>query len=65
MSSTAKCEIEKLPAFIEECTMVYLPNLGYLLGIKAWAKNLTREQKELPNLKFVVRIKHFDNFILK
>lgn len=54
MSSTAQYELEKLPQFIEECTMVYLPNLGYLLGVKSWAPNLTREAKELENLKFMV-----------
>ncbi|KAJ0182825.1 hypothetical protein K1T71_002194 [Dendrolimus kikuchii] len=53
MSETAKVELERLPPFIEECMMVYMPHLGYLLGVKAWAPMLTMEQKELPNMKFM------------
>ncbi|CAK1601552.1 unnamed protein product [Parnassius mnemosyne] len=53
MSETAKVELDRLPAFIEECTMLYMPHLGYLLGVKAWADNLTMQQKELPNMKFM------------
>ncbi|XP_030021090.2 mutS protein homolog 5 [Manduca sexta] len=53
MSETAKVELERLPPFIEECTMVYMPHLGYLLGVKAWADNLTPQQKELPAMKFM------------
>ncbi|XP_038207817.1 mutS protein homolog 5-like [Zerene cesonia] len=53
MSETAKVEMDRLPTFIEECTMLYMPHLGYLLGVKAWADNLTMEQKELPDMKFM------------
>ncbi|XP_049875812.1 mutS protein homolog 5-like isoform X2 [Pectinophora gossypiella] len=53
MSETAKVELDRLPTFIEECSMVYMPHLGYLLGVKAWADNLTMEQKELPDMKFM------------
>lgn len=60
MSSTAKFELKKLPDFIDECTMVYLPNLGYLLGIKAWKENLTKHEKSLPNLKFMVSFSKFN-----
>ncbi|XP_050362075.1 mutS protein homolog 5-like [Nymphalis io] len=53
MSETAKIELERLPTFIEECTMLYMPHLGYLLGVKAWDEKLTMEDKELPNMKFM------------
>ncbi|KAJ2940748.1 hypothetical protein O0L34_g14859 [Tuta absoluta] len=53
MSETAKVELDRLPSFIEECTMLYMPHLGYLLGVKAWAENLTMSQKELPDMKFM------------
>ncbi|CAK1544355.1 unnamed protein product [Leptosia nina] len=53
MSETAKIEMDRLPSFIEECTMLYMPHLGYLLGVKAWAEHLTMEQKELPNMRFM------------
>ncbi|XP_059055656.1 mutS protein homolog 5-like [Achroia grisella] len=53
MSETAKVEMERLPMFIEECTMLYMPHLGYLLGVKAWSDDLTMDQKQLPNMKFM------------
>ncbi|XP_052748925.1 mutS protein homolog 5-like [Galleria mellonella] len=53
MSETAKVELERLPPFVEECTMLYMPHLGYLLGVKAWDDYLTMEQKQLPNMKFM------------
>ncbi|XP_053619329.1 mutS protein homolog 5-like [Plodia interpunctella] len=53
MSETAKIELGRLPEFIQECTMLYMPHLGYLLGVKAWADNLTPQQKELPEMKFM------------
>ncbi|CAH0724474.1 unnamed protein product, partial [Brenthis ino] len=53
MSETAKVELERLPTFIEECTMLYMPHLGYLLGVKAWEENLTMKQKELPDMRFM------------
>lgn len=56
MSETAKVELSRLPDFIEECSMLYMPHLGYLLGVKAWEENLTMEQKELPNMKFMVSV---------
>lgn len=55
MSETAKVELDRLPSFIEECSMLYMPHLGYLLAVKAWADNLTPSQKELPDMKFMVR----------
>ncbi|XP_072937446.1 mutS protein homolog 5-like [Epargyreus clarus] len=53
MSETAKVELERLPLCVQECSMLYMPHLGYLLGVRAWADNLTMEQKELPNMKFM------------
>ncbi|XP_048489211.1 mutS protein homolog 5-like [Plutella xylostella] len=53
MSETAKVELERLPPYIDECTMLYMPHLGYLLGVRAWEDNLSVEQKELPNMRFM------------
>ncbi|KAM3960852.1 mutS protein homolog 5 [Aphomia sociella] len=53
MSETAKVELNRLPSYIEECTMLYMPHLGYLLGVKAWDDDLTMEQKTLPNMTFM------------
>ncbi|KAF9420237.1 hypothetical protein HW555_003458, partial [Spodoptera exigua] len=54
MSETAKVEMERLPTYIQECSMLYMPHLGYLLGVKIWDDNLTAEDKELPDMKFMV-----------
>lgn len=54
MSETAKVEMVRLPTFIEECSMLYMPHLGYLLGVKVWADDLSAEDKELPDMKFMV-----------
>ncbi|KAJ8736698.1 hypothetical protein PYW08_007354 [Mythimna loreyi] len=53
MSETAKVEMERLPTYIQECSMLYMPHLGYLLGVKIWADNLTADDKELPDMKFM------------
>ncbi|KAF9803395.1 hypothetical protein SFRURICE_007241 [Spodoptera frugiperda] len=53
MSETAKVEMERLPPYIQECSMLYMPHLGYLLGVKVWDDNLTAEDKELPDMKFM------------
>ncbi|KAG7204200.1 hypothetical protein KM043_002034 [Ampulex compressa] len=42
---------EHLPPYITECNMLYLPNIGYVLAIKAW--NATPPEDEaLPGLEF-------------
>ncbi|KPJ12649.1 MutS protein-like 5 [Papilio machaon] len=53
MSETAKVELARLPECVSECSMLYLPHLGYLLGVRAWRPHLTASQKELPNMKFM------------
>ncbi|XP_041975734.1 mutS protein homolog 5-like [Aricia agestis] len=53
MSDTARAELDRLPLFVQECTMLYMPHLGYLLGVKAWADNLTMEDKQLPDMRFM------------
>ncbi|XP_023951511.2 mutS protein homolog 5-like [Bicyclus anynana] len=53
MSETAAVEMDRLPPFVQECSMLYMPHLGYLLVLKAWADHLTMEQKELPDMKFM------------
>lgn len=54
MTETARQELRRLPEFVQECSMLYMPHLGYLLGVKEWAPNLTMMQKELPDMKFMV-----------
>lgn len=55
MAQVAEQELQQLPEFIESCSMVYIPEVGYLLGLPHWDVNLSDEQlKSLPNLQFMV-----------
>ncbi|CAB3239487.1 unnamed protein product [Arctia plantaginis] len=56
MSETAKVELDRLPNYIQECSMLYMPHLGYLLGVKVWAENLSAEDKNLNDMKFMDKI---------
>ncbi len=38
--SMAQEEIGDLPSYIKECSMVYVPQIGYMLSIKPWADDL-------------------------
>lgn len=49
-------ELARLPAHVQECSMLYLPHLGYLLAVRAWRQDLAPTHKDLPNMKFMVRI---------
>nr|XP_037866807.1 mutS protein homolog 5-like [Bombyx mori] len=60
MSETAKVELERLPSFIEECSMLYMPHLGYLLAVKVWDGMGARE--ELPGLKFMFQNNEFVHY---
>ncbi|CAG9580899.1 unnamed protein product [Danaus chrysippus] len=50
MTETAKVELERLPSYVEECTMMYMPHLGYLLGVRGEELGSGDERKELPNM---------------
>lgn len=58
MTETAKVELERLPSYIEECTMMYMPHLGYLLGVRVWRDDLAPGDKELRHMRFMVRTEH-------
>ncbi|OWR53444.1 hypothetical protein KGM_210623 [Danaus plexippus plexippus] len=53
MTETAKVELERLPSYIEECTMMYMPHLGYLLGVRVWRDDLAPGDKELRHMRFM------------
>ena len=55
MEGIAAKELEDLPEIIETCSMVYMPEIGYLLAIPAWRTNLSEEDMALPNCEFKVR----------
>jgi len=47
-------EMDSLPPFAEQCCIVYIPEVGYLLAIKLWGSNLTDEDMILEGLEYKV-----------
>lgn len=56
MEEIAAKELLRLPEEIQSCTIVYLPEIGYLLAIPAWKENLTTQDLQIPNISFKVEI---------
>lgn len=54
MEEIATKELLRLPDQIDSCTMIYLPEIGYLLAVPAWSDNLSTEDLQLPNSNFKV-----------
>lgn len=53
MTQVAKEELAKLSDDIEECNVVYLPQLGYLLSVPCTPQMAQTKQYEIPGLEFV------------
>ncbi|CAH2049853.1 unnamed protein product, partial [Iphiclides podalirius] len=49
MSEAARAELARLPDSVAECSLLYMPHLGYLLALKA------QRHERLPGLRFMVR----------
>lgn len=49
-------ELEELPPYIEKCSIVKIPEIGFLLSIPFWksANEMTKNVFELENLNFKV-----------
>lgn len=52
METVAEMELLHLPDEIKSCSLIYLPEIGYLLGIPKWKPNLKEEDLILPNMEF-------------
>ena len=51
-------EIKELPEFMHTCTMTYMPQVGYLLCIQSWDRDVTMDVEtdfiqRLPDSEFV------------
>lgn len=56
MYHIAQEEVEKLPHFMSGCTMVYVPQIGYLLSVMPWADDLERNKDAvttIPGMEFM------------
>ena len=55
LANVAKDELDKLPNFVQSCSLVYIPEIGFLLAIPFWKPNVTDEDLlQLENLEYKV-----------
>ncbi|PSN55908.1 hypothetical protein C0J52_00468 [Blattella germanica] len=56
MTSVAHQELNNLPSFVNECSLVYIPEIGYLLAIFAWKENMSVEEWDIPGIEFMFKL---------
>lgn len=49
----AEEEVVDLPECMSVCTMMYLPQIGYMLAVQPWEDELDESELEFPNLQFM------------
>jgi hypothetical protein len=54
LTSVAQLELDDLPDMIGQCTVNYVPEMGYMLAVPLWADNLDEADVQLPNLQLLV-----------
>jgi DNA mismatch repair protein MSH5 len=54
MSMVAAEEMTTLPEFVQQCSVVYIPEVGYLLALSLWEENLGFEDLQLEGLEYKV-----------
>lgn len=61
MSLVATEEMDELPEEVKQCSVVYIPEVGYLLSVVFWKENLTDAELEAlgPSLEFKVQERGF------
>lgn len=54
MSLVAREEMLSLPGYIQKCSVVYIPEVGYLLCVHFWREGLTEDDVQIDGLEFSV-----------
>lgn len=54
MTTLAEEELDSLPEYIKECSILYIPEIGYLLAIPFWKDEISDEELQLEGLDFMV-----------
>ncbi|KAG8236390.1 hypothetical protein J437_LFUL014911 [Ladona fulva] len=52
MSKVAEEELENLPPEVKECSLMYLPEIGYILCLPMWKDNMEDCDFDIPGLEF-------------
>ncbi len=50
----AREEMHALPGYIQRCSVVYIPEVGYLLHAALWRDGLTEEDLQIEGLEYTV-----------
>ncbi|XP_063241372.1 mutS protein homolog 5-like [Bacillus rossius redtenbacheri] len=53
LSRMAEMELEDLPAYIQTCSTIYVPEIGFLIAVPFWAPNLQDTDLQIPGLEFM------------
>ncbi|XP_068086167.1 mutS protein homolog 5-like [Anabrus simplex] len=56
LSTLAHQELDLLPAYVKQCSVVYIPEIRYLLAVPLWKECVTPEDLELPGLDFMFKV---------
>jgi hypothetical protein len=54
LTSVAQLELDDLPDMIGQCTVNYVPEMGYMLAVHLWADDLSEADVQIPNLQLLV-----------
>lgn len=54
MTAAARFAANDLPDFLNECAVVYLPEMGHLIAIKEWEPDCNPEQLQDLGFQFMV-----------
>ncbi|XP_034246125.1 mutS protein homolog 5-like [Thrips palmi] len=52
MMELSPMELQDLPDYIPECSVTFLPEIGFLLSIAEWKNDLSVEEMHLPGFKY-------------
>lgn len=65
VTAAARFAVNELPDYINECKVVYLPEMGHLMAIKEWEPNSDPQQLQYLGYQFMVCCFYFDSSIFK
>lgn len=55
VTAAAKFAVNQLPEFVNECSVIHIPEMGHLVAIQEWAPGCDRHELNDYGFQFVVR----------
>ncbi|XP_049816489.1 mutS protein homolog 5-like [Schistocerca nitens] len=56
MTTMAQEELDDLPDYVKECSVIYIPEIGYLLAIPVWKEEINDDEIKIPGLEFMFQV---------